>query len=564
MSSFYPGEPQLDSPNTSSISLSPLQGINHWLNNPVHKTQLDIIFIAFFIGLTFFLFSPNLDANWWIIDDHEIMQFSPKAHPLSFSEIIPTLLTKTDINPSAAIPRFRPVYYLFRLIETRIWHSVGPEGWYLARMIAFAIMLITFYIFFKKVNGQILAFLLTLQISTFNIWPDIFSRLGPSDAYCVLGVSLFLIGTTLILSRKSNWMSWLVLLIGTVIAVGSKEPMVIMLVPFGLILFFHIQKKPENKVFPIIAFGLSILWTVWIFFVVYTRLKLTSSDVYGNSVDLIARLSVIFSPENEQMIWYGLVLFFAIVGLVGLIKSINQNTKQLFRFLFLGMLGLLALLFSQQFFYTNVFLLRYRFPMLLAIPLFISLLHYVGQNLAKTNPILSISRSTSLVVGVVILTFFIHPSIWGSINESSKINTNKTNYFISRVDIAESYLTQNPDASLVLYGNDPGSDYETSASYTEFLRARSINNPIYILRDPGPDFETQLTGLNLTLERDLIQFSANGNAEWGINPAGDFFTNPTNCLLLTLNMDHPAPIRCQETLNGDVMIHYDGLYRRWE
>jgi hypothetical protein len=55
------------------------------LNNAFEFFIFRLIF-----GISFFTFSPTFDAKLGIIDDHEIVYFSTKDHPLKFREIIPT------------------------------------------------------------------------------------------------------------------------------------------------------------------------------------------------------------------------------------------------------------------------------------------------------------------------------------------------------------------------------------------------------------------------------------------------------------------------------------------
>ncbi|MBA3074405.1 MAG: hypothetical protein FP831_12460, partial [Anaerolineae bacterium] len=115
----------------------------------------DSLIIGIVIAIAFFIFEPSLDSQWGILDDHEIIYYSPSSHPMGFSDLIPTLLTKTEISPSSTIPRFRPVYYFLRLVETRLWSSESPFPWYLARIFIYIFFMSVLYIFFKQFNGRL-------------------------------------------------------------------------------------------------------------------------------------------------------------------------------------------------------------------------------------------------------------------------------------------------------------------------------------------------------------------------------------------------------------------------
>ena len=527
-----------------------------------YKSEVTIIVIAVFIVISLFSFGPNLDADWWIIDDHEIQVFSPTIKPMGFSQIIPTLLTKTELNPDSTLPRFRPVYYFLRLIETRLWNSLGPQGWYGARIVIFVFMLIVFYAFFAKLHGQWVGFLLSLSISSFPFWTDIFSRLGPSEVYCTIGVAIFLLGVISHLNHRYTVLSWIALFLGVVISVGSKETMGILIVPFAVDLHLYLRKKSGLAILPIVFFVLSIAWSVWIYTVVFTRIQQYGGDVYGNSGALAERFDLVFNHMAQQWPFYGLIGVCILVGLFGLVLSKDQKRKDLNRVLFLAAFSIFLMAFSQEVFYSGDIWGRYNYPYGLRLPLLASLLIYYGQQILIIHEKIRMRAVLLFIAILAIAVILINPADWHSLNASSKVNVNKTNYFMTNIQDAAFYLSTNPDAALIIYGNDAGSDYETAASYTRFLRSVGVSNPFYILRNPPADFETGLVSYEIGLEKELMRFSTEGNAEWTVSPLANFLENPTKCLLLTLNIDHPAPIQCDDNLDGDVIIEYEGLYKR--
>src|ERR1700681_4712894 len=52
-------------------------------------------------------------AGWGIIDDHEVFYFLGNKQHLNFSEIISTVLDKTEVGSLQG--RFRPSYYFLRV-----------------------------------------------------------------------------------------------------------------------------------------------------------------------------------------------------------------------------------------------------------------------------------------------------------------------------------------------------------------------------------------------------------------------------------------------------------------
>src|SRR5229473_2323515 len=77
-------------------------------------------------------------ANWGLIDDHEIFNFLGSDFYLPLSDIWHTLLTKTEVVSQQG--RFRPGYYVFKLTETSLW-GANIHLWYLVRTIGFAVFL---------------------------------------------------------------------------------------------------------------------------------------------------------------------------------------------------------------------------------------------------------------------------------------------------------------------------------------------------------------------------------------------------------------------------------------
>jgi hypothetical protein len=129
-------------------------------------------------------------ANWGLIDDHEIFNFlGPDLH-LPFSEIWHTLLTKTELVQQGG--RFRPGYYVFKLTETALW-GTNVHLWYLARTVCFAIFLSSIWWFMRRFAGLWLSGALTVYVSLLPLWADVWSRLGPSEIYgtALVGVMIF-------------------------------------------------------------------------------------------------------------------------------------------------------------------------------------------------------------------------------------------------------------------------------------------------------------------------------------------------------------------------------------
>ena len=89
-----------------------------------HKEAVKF-FIFFLAGciLCFFTLGPNLEVDFGIIDDHGIVSWISSSINTDAKRNI-----FSDINT-----RYRPAYWLFRYIETRLWGQ-NASLWYLTRI----------------------------------------------------------------------------------------------------------------------------------------------------------------------------------------------------------------------------------------------------------------------------------------------------------------------------------------------------------------------------------------------------------------------------------------------
>lgn len=530
-----------------------------WINDKFNKATsfldqiqtrhyFDCLIISLIVAISFFVFGPSLDSNWGIVDDHEIMVFSPSYNPMGFRDLIPTYLTKTEISPSSTLARFRPVYYFLRLLETRFFGSESPFLWYLARVGLFIIFISVLYLFFKKINGRLIGGLLSLLIATFDFWASILSRLGPSETYAILGLTLFLVGVLILCKKRESNLAWFFLMLGTITAIGSKENMIVFLIPEIFLAFYYIRKPIKRNIFPFVMVAISIVWTVWIISTLFLRIKASGSDVYANSVGLMARFSILLEYISQhifQIVFIGLLL---LGGILGLLVGKSKGLRPQFLKLVFGSTGIFLLIFSQVFFYSGSIWERYNFPYALFLPFTIS----IAASFIQSLPFLQNKRVnyfSSFAMAAIIIIFFIHPANISKLHAVSKECADATHQFKANLDEIENYFSNNQNSPIVFYGNNPGSDYERIQSYIRYLRSDSYQNDVYIFRDPPSNYESIYPKLEASLEKELVSWSTNGISADGVKPIQGYFTNPSDCIFLSLAKEYPASITCETVIN---------------
>jgi hypothetical protein len=162
-------------------------------------------------------------ANWGLIDDHEVFTFlGPRLH-LPLGDIWDTLLGKTEVGTLQG--RFRPSYYFLRVTETSLW-GANVHLWYLGHTIGFAIFLSSIWWFLRRFVGGWLSGALTAYISLLPLWADVWSRLGPSEIYGATCVGLMVYAAYFTLfsdAPRARIASAIALTLATVALVGLKE-----------------------------------------------------------------------------------------------------------------------------------------------------------------------------------------------------------------------------------------------------------------------------------------------------------------------------------------------------
>lgn len=503
--------------------------------------KLKFAFIT--IGSIFFslyLWGENLKAKWGVIDDHEIISYLGPSGSLSLAKF-PKLLFATEFAQPGISQRYRPSYYLLRLTETFFWGD-SPLLWYSCRLLLFAVTVMILWWLFSKYVGLFAGMLLTMYVFTFHYWADIWTRLGPAETYAVFGSALYVAGfvRTLEASREEESYSrarpldWLLMMIGAIAAMGSKENFVILLIP-TVVLLVIMWKKGRLDITSMTASAVICGVGFFISAAVSIALSKSHKDIYANSVDPVARLELLF-----QGIWklfnyvfsngYILTAFIAIVASFGGIylnlrlHGDREKCRLLHRAVgkyLLASAVLLLTFISQYAFYSGKWPAgnRYDFPGALCLPIFILvtaiLLREIGT--VVTDSVYWRHRVSGLFPAV--LCILIIGNGYGPLRNESRINAEKTQIFTNNmVKIAE-VLHKNPSSVLVFVSHGAW-DLEPVYSTPLFLQAYGVKNPFYLYVYQHPQHAT--AGFEQELTSQLLSLSAKGSPRLNFAPLGSF------------------------------------------
>jgi hypothetical protein len=475
-----------------------------------------IVIISF--ALVIILFGVNLFAQWWAIDDHEIMGYIGEHDRTQIRMVMP-LFKETEVGNYGNTARFRPSYYFIRIAESVIWGK-NPMLWYGFRLWIVVFFVSGLWLLLARRIGFVMAGLLAVYAMTFAYWSDIFSRLGPAEAYGVLGIILFSLGFEAAYQDIASLPGWLAMFAGLIIASGSKENFVLLILPMIFLLVRAIwQRKPY--LLPGVITALGLAWCLWIVAAVLIYIRKTGRDVYAQPTNPAARLQVISQAVARQdlMVFYLLGVIF--LGLWLVFRNRRPEISRISAISFGWIVFFVGLYLSQVLFYNGNWPRtggysapgRYDFPGMLYLPLTFCLIIWYVQHL---NRYLNISRTWSAIVftvflvGCIVLVVRQRNGLKVIVN-SSISNWQRTLTFTSNLSRLVELSQKYPDYALV-FQTDFVWDYEPVFSYPKFLTAYSVNNPRFFcwidtLSSNASDLEKQLASdLDKTSKKGSVPF----------------------------------------------------------
>jgi len=518
-----------------------------------HKKNI-ILLIILSSALSISMFGENVNARWWVIDDHEIAYFLGSDHTLTLGEIPEKLLNDTEISLYPYSPRFRPVYYIFRLLETWVWGD-KPGFWYAFRVLIFAFFVGLFWYLVSQKVGSVIGGFTTFYMASQTYWVDIFGRLGPSECYAAIGLAI--LGWGVYEIYKSNkTIGWWNLLIGTVVCSGTKENFLFLLLPVAYISWDIFKSGGVNFIKAALAIC-SCAWMAWIGSVVFISARFYGRDVYSNSVGIRDRLYTLAEVFGRVDV---LVLLSICVGLMLLHRSIRMKTLALSNI----SKNTLAIVIISTFIYiSQIFIYdgdwpvgtRYNFPGVLTGPLLLVVLISLFHKLSFKNTHVQIYIGLTLlgVFGAFLLACFqLYNIAW--IRSVSKQNVEKTVAFSREMERLAKTGIQNSEHVLIIQADNPVKDYESIFSYSRFLRFYSAENQISFLW-AGPKPETYNNAYRASLASDLRDLSFYGKLplmsagnEYDFTPYSDVDGSDTECILILLS-GQPKK-NCMITITG--------------
>jgi len=391
----------------------------------------------------------------------------------------------------------------------------------------FAIAFALFWIILAESIGLLYGGIFLFFIFLSSYWAWIWGYMGPAENYAMFGTSIFLfafIRLINLIKENSNNRSYdsllysTILLIGSLIAIGSKENFLILSLPLIYIIYLIIKKRIIN--FPLItSLTIVLSYSIFVLVGIYLGLKKAGGDVYGQNIGFVERvrlsydnLAIPFEHMNILGILAAIAIAFLTIYLLRSRKYLKFFKSVAFNFLS-ACLVLFTLYSSQVFFYNGNFpptTLRYSFPGMIALPVFwLAALFFLFSTLRIVGFNKHIEKQTKNALFTVLFTFVL---INGYQDTKAFLSDNveKTNVFSSHMAGFYNYLGNNKDEPIV-FDSYSIWNVEPIASVRAYLLANNIKNPMYLRLNYPTIEENDPQGLvAYKVSKFLNNVSANG------------------------------------------------------
>jgi hypothetical protein len=471
---------------------------------------LNFFIIAVLSGaMSFLLIGRQIyQANWGMIDDHEVFNFlGPRLH-LPLTEIWSTLLAKTEVGSLQG--RFRPGYYVFKLIETSLWGD-NVHLWYLARALGFAIFLGSIWWFMRRFVGLWLSGIATAYMSLLPLWSDVWSRLGPSEIYGATCIGVMVLAAYLIFFSerlRTRNVSAVALALSTIALAGMKETFVpIAGGTLAVFILAGIKKQLSPLVIAILM--LAILAAIGgIVFVVSKQVAAIGTDTYANSIEpwpvlAFAGNGLLFAVKKTWWVCATPMLF--VVTLQAIQRKSHRSWIIASGIAICGYGFLVGMYAIQCALYRSEFPVhsRYDFPATLLVPLsFCVLACYVFYMMrfffsGRTVNYAQLATAALLFVGLALGSS--GRDHGKTIAAAVQTNIERTNAFYNELQRALRAAERSPESPIILEAYGAGA-YEPVFSLMTYLPALGAKNRISVRLHPDEKSYGKLyDGLQLVL-----------------------------------------------------------------
>lgn len=474
---------------------------------------------------SWFLIGDLAGSKLGLTDENDLPQYVGTRGHIEFSDIPRLLIEKTEVGQFGQIQRFRPVYYIDRLIETALWGLDG-NSWYRWRIVMFGMVIATMLWLCTQFAGLALGAIVTAYTLSFWMWADIWARsTGSNEQDASLGTALFALGAWFFVKRWRNGTAMLApsiaVAVGAIIAMGSKENMLLLEVPLCVALSAGLWRRrigwgSAAALAVAMAFGVWVASAIVVYF-----LGAKVEDIYGNSLhaSLLRSPWMVFVYKGVVVTAISAMMIDFLLRKIGDRERLEQYRSLAWRNIFYASVIVAVFVFNFLFYTGRIpSSSRYDFPALLALPaLFILLLKSLGETAGVFGFGVIARKATGLVLAILLVVHTVRAP-W-VLPSAAKEAVARNSAFDAGLQEARRMTREHPQWPIFVESFNY-LDYELVQALGFFFIASSINNPRYLFYVANPSGEPR-DEFQSSLDRALLRQSSLGFIERGYSPLAD-------------------------------------------
>lgn len=430
--------------------------------------------MVFFV-FGFYLMGDLFGAKLGMIDDHEIPLFLGTNGVITLAEY-PGVLASTEVGEWGNNLRFRPSYYALRILETMLWKD-NATLWYFTRYILLVISMWMGWRIMSSYFPKILSYLFVFYILTMPFWPDILTRLGPSEIYGIPALIGFVYGYVF----NKPWL----LLTSFVVAVGAKENFMFLL---PLFIIWIWQMSREQKMTKLLWIGciVALGFTVWIVSAILVATSKVGVDFYGEAISYRYRVTR-FVWDIPKIIMERKMFFSAGILVLMIVNFIKTPKKEGNIYALITLLCVYGVIASQYIFYPNQIptLMRYDFPVMIMFRVAdLIALYYLTNHLFKHWLKKLVTPGIYILLTLIMIAFIVRSQYSLIKVRGANVATN-TNSFAGKIELITNKAKAEPEANL-MFVSTFWLDFEPVISLARYLTAKGVKNNMILSYTPDP------------------------------------------------------------------------------
>lgn len=192
------------------------------------------------------VFSGIYGVQFWIIDDHEIMDFvrffRENTENATWKNVVDVWFS-TEVGSFPDASRFRPGYYFARVLQALIYGE-DVRFWFVQNWVVLVTGLTLFGCAIGPHVGWVWTGVVALSLASFPFNRDLWVRLGPAEIGIFLFLQLFVYGASRVVLRRQY--GWAVCCVAMALAVTYKENALLLGIPLMALFALVLTRREVN------------------------------------------------------------------------------------------------------------------------------------------------------------------------------------------------------------------------------------------------------------------------------------------------------------------------------